>query len=98
MGKKRAELQEQPPIWEIPDDVWPLLQPILDKHYPAKSKGNRRGNLRRVRNGLILRLRTRPMPLTPGALWGRQHGASPLPAVAATRHLGTPLCRAGRDL
>ena len=24
MGKKRAERQEQPTIWEIPDDVWPL--------------------------------------------------------------------------
>jgi hypothetical protein len=68
MGKKRAELQEQPTIWEIPGDVWPLLQPMLDKYYPAKSKGNRRGNLRRVLNGLILWLRTGPMPLTPGAL------------------------------
>jgi putative transposase len=58
MGKKRAKPQEQPTIWEIPDDVWPLIQTILDEHYPAKRKGHRRVDLRRVLNGLIFRLRT----------------------------------------
>jgi hypothetical protein len=33
LGKKRAEPQEQPAIWEIPDEVWPLIQTILDEHY-----------------------------------------------------------------
>jgi hypothetical protein len=45
-GKKRAERQEQPTIWEIPDEVWPLIQTILDEHYPAKAKGHRRVDLR----------------------------------------------------
>jgi putative transposase len=58
MGKKRAEHQEPPTIWEIPDDVWPLIQTILDEHYPAKPKGHRRVDLRRVLNGIIFRLRT----------------------------------------
>jgi putative transposase len=58
MGRKRAKPQEQPTIWEIPDDVWPLIQTILDEHYPAKPKGHRRGALRRVLNGLIFRVRT----------------------------------------
>jgi hypothetical protein len=36
MGKKRAKHQEQPTIWEIPDEVWPLIQTILAASYPAK--------------------------------------------------------------
>jgi putative transposase len=58
MGKKKAEPQELPTVWEIPDDVWPLIQRILDEHYPAKPKGHRRVDLRRVLNGVIFRLRT----------------------------------------
>jgi putative transposase len=58
MGKKKAEPQEWPTVWEIPDDVWPLIQRILDEHYPAKPKGHRRVELRRVLNGIIFRLRT----------------------------------------
>jgi transposase len=58
MGKKRAESPELSTIWEIPDDVWPLIQTILDEHYPAKPKGHRRVDLRRVLNGIIFRLRT----------------------------------------
>jgi putative transposase len=58
MGKKKAEHQEQPTIWETPDGVWPLIQTILDEHYPAKRKGHRRADLRRVLNGIIFRLRT----------------------------------------
>jgi putative transposase len=58
MGKKRAVPQEQPTIWEIPDDVWPLIQTMLDEYYPAKPKGHRRVDLRRVLNGIIFRVRT----------------------------------------
>jgi putative transposase len=58
MGKKRAKPQEQPTIWDIPDEVWPLIQTILDAHHPAMPKGHRRVDLRRVLNGSIFRLRT----------------------------------------
>jgi putative transposase len=58
MSKKKAERQEQPTLWEIPDEVWPLMQAILDEYYPAKPKGHRRVDLRRVLNGIIFRLRT----------------------------------------
>jgi putative transposase len=58
MSKKEVEHQDQPTIWEIPDDVWPMIQAILDAHYPAKPKGHRRVDLRRVLNGIIFRLRT----------------------------------------
>jgi putative transposase len=48
----------QPTIWEVPDDVWTMVEPILNKCYPPKPKGHRRVDLRRVLNGLIFRLRT----------------------------------------
>jgi putative transposase len=35
-----------------------MLEPILDEYYPAKPKGHRRVDLRRVLNGIIVRLRT----------------------------------------
>jgi putative transposase len=48
----------QPTIWEVPDDVWAMVEPILSDCYPAKPKGHRRVDLRRVLNGIIFRLRT----------------------------------------
>ncbi len=48
----------QPTIWEVPDDVWTLIEPIFNECYPAKPKGHRRVNLRPVLNGIIFRLRT----------------------------------------
>ena len=47
-----------PTIWEIPDEVWPMIQTIVNGHDPAKPKGHRRVDLRRVLNGIIFRLRT----------------------------------------
>jgi transposase len=58
MGKKGAEPQEPPTIWESPDDVWPLLHTIVDEHSPATPKGHRRVALRRVLHGIIFRVRT----------------------------------------
>ena len=48
----------QPTLWEVPDDVWTMVEPILNDWYPAKPKGHRRVDLRRVLNGIIFRLRT----------------------------------------
>jgi putative transposase len=48
----------QPTVWEVPDDVWTLIEQVLNDVYPAKPKGHRRVNLRRVLNGIIFRLRT----------------------------------------
>jgi transposase len=47
-----------PTLWEIPDDVWPMIQTIVNGHDPAKPKGHRRVALRRVLTGITFRLRT----------------------------------------
>jgi putative transposase len=69
MGKQQRDTTPAPTIWEIPDDVWPLIQRMLDAHYPAKPKGHRRVVLRRVCNGSSFRLRT-------GWQWNRLPEAS----------------------
>jgi putative transposase len=58
MEKRRRDHIPAPTIWEIPDDVWPIIQRIVAEHYPAKPKGHRRVDLRRVFNGISFRLRT----------------------------------------
>jgi transposase len=47
----------EPTIWEVPDDVWVMIESILTDCYPAKPKGHRRVDLRRVLNGIIFRRR-----------------------------------------
>jgi putative transposase len=64
MEKRKSDKPPVPTIWEIPDEGWPMIQTILDAQYPAKPKGHRRVDLRRVLNGIIFRLRT-------GCQWNR---------------------------
>jgi transposase len=58
MVQQTSDTTPAPTLWEIPDEVWPRIQPILNGHYPAKPKGHRRVDLRRGLNGIICRLRT----------------------------------------
>jgi transposase len=48
----------QPTIWEVSDDVWTMIEPILDECYTAKPKGHHRVGLHEALNGIIFRLRT----------------------------------------
>ena len=45
-------------IWEVPDELWERLEPILERRYPRKRIGRPRADLRRVVNGVIFRLHT----------------------------------------
>ena len=53
-----------PTIWEVPDELWARLEPILKKRYPPAKTGRPRADLRRVLNGIIYRMRT-------GAQWNQ---------------------------
>lgn len=64
MREKKSDKTPAPTIWAMPDEVWPIIQRILDEQYPPKPKGHRRVDLRRVLNGIIFRLRT-------GCQWNR---------------------------
>jgi hypothetical protein len=43
-----------PTIWEVPDDVWTLIEQVLNEVYPAKPKGHRRVDLRRALTGFSM--------------------------------------------
>jgi putative transposase len=59
--KKRETLDT---IWEVPDELWERIEPIIMEKDPAKSRGRRRADSRQMLNGIIFRLRT-------GCQWNR---------------------------
>ena len=53
-----------PTIWEIPDDLWSRIHPVILEMDPPKSTGRKRVHPRRILDGIIFRMRT-------GCHWNR---------------------------
>jgi len=54
-------MEEQQPlgtIWEIPDDLWEKIQPVLLAADPPKATGRKRVDQRQMLNGIIFRMRS----------------------------------------
>jgi putative transposase len=47
-----------PTIWELPDELWERIEPILLRRYPLAHTGRPRADLRRVLDGIIYRMRS----------------------------------------
>ena len=47
-----------PTIWEVPDELWQHVEPILEVRYPRASTGRPRADFRPILNGVIFRLRS----------------------------------------
>lgn len=47
-----------PAIWEVPDELWERIEPILLKQYPPARTGRPRADLRQVLNTIIYRMRS----------------------------------------
>jgi AcrR family transcriptional regulator/transposase len=47
-----------PTIWELPDDLWKEIEPIIDCFYPPAPTGRPRADLRLVLDAIIYRLRS----------------------------------------
>ena len=45
-------------IWEVPDDLWEQLEPLLREADPPKPMGRPRADARRMLEGIIFRLRS----------------------------------------
>lgn len=56
-----------PTIWELPDELWERIRPLLERRYPVASTGRPRADLRLVLDGLIHRMRS-------GCQWERLPG------------------------
>jgi len=55
---QRTDLPSLPTIWTVPDDLWELIQCLLDKFDPPNKKGRKRIDARKALNGMIYRART----------------------------------------
>lgn len=47
-----------PTIWEVPDELWERVEPILARRYPRARTGRPRACLRRVLDAIIFRMRS----------------------------------------
>ena len=47
-----------PTVWEVPDELWERVEPVLAAAYPPKPTGRPRVDFRRVLDGVIFRLRS----------------------------------------
>lgn len=54
----------QPTIWELPDELWERIEPILERRYPPAATGRPRADLRKMLDAIVFRMRT-------GCQWNR---------------------------
>ena len=53
-----------PTVWEVPDDLWERIHPVIQEMDPPKSTGRKRVHPRGILDGIIFRMRT-------GCHWNR---------------------------
>jgi putative transposase len=58
MTRTKAQPKPLPTIWEIPDELWRRIEPILREFWPRKATGRRVANWRKMLNGIIFRMRS----------------------------------------
>ena len=54
MGKRET----LPTIWEVPDDLWERIEPVLLELDPPKKQGRKRVDQRKMLEGVIFRMRS----------------------------------------
>jgi putative transposase len=54
-GKRKPRMAT---LWEVPDDLWERIEPLLNAEDPPRHMGRHRVDRRRVLDGIIFRLRT----------------------------------------
>ena len=54
MGKSES----LPTIWEIPDDLWQRIEPVILELDPPKAKGRKRVDQRKTLEGVFFRMRS----------------------------------------
>lgn len=56
--KKPKKVKPLPTIWEVSDDLWQRLLPILEAFWPTQPTGRHHANWRKAINGIIFRMRS----------------------------------------
>jgi putative transposase len=57
MAKRTKAKSKLPTIWEIPDELWERIKPILLEFWPIKKEGRRVADWRKALDGIIWRMR-----------------------------------------
>jgi putative transposase len=64
MARKKSRRAPLGTIWEVPDELWRRIEPILEAFWPRKPTGRPPAHWRRVLNAIIFRMRS-------GCQWDR---------------------------
>jgi putative transposase len=62
--RKPKQVKPLPVIWEVPDELWQRILPILEEFWPTKATGRHHANWRKALDGIIFRMRS-------GCQWGQ---------------------------
>lgn len=58
MARRKKVVKPLPTIWEVNDELWTIIQTILDKHDPPAWTGRPRTGQREALNGVIYQMRS----------------------------------------
>ena len=58
MARRKPRRKPLGTIWEIPDELWRRIEPILKEFWPKKPTGRRVANWRKMLNAIIFRMRS----------------------------------------
>ena len=58
MARKKSRLKPLGTIWEVPDDLWRRIEPILMEFWPRKPTGRRVAHWRTMLNAILFRMRS----------------------------------------
>jgi putative transposase len=58
MARRKREVRPLPTIWEVNDELWNIINPILEELDPPAPTGRPRTDLRAALNGIIYQMRS----------------------------------------
>ena len=58
MARKKRTVKVLPTIWEVNDELWNIIENILDELHPQAATGRPRTGQREALNGIIYRMRS----------------------------------------
>lgn len=58
MARRKKTYEPLPTIWEVNDELWMIIQPILDEQDPPAKTGRPRTGQREALNGIIHQMRS----------------------------------------
>jgi transposase len=58
MPRSKSSTKPLPTIWEIPDELWRRIEPILVEFWPRKVTGRKVANWRTMLNAILFRMRS----------------------------------------